>query len=86
LVDARTRTVRAGMESDDVTGAVVPPIHLTSTFAFRGYGAKRTYDYSRCAHMGVGPASGWSRRTTATAARIGCSAPGSDAANCRWTL
>jgi len=46
-VDTRTRTVRAGLESDDVTGAVVPPIHLSSTFAFRGYGEKRTYDYSR---------------------------------------
>jgi len=39
--------VRAGLESDDVTGAVVPPIHLSSTYAFRGYGEKRTYDYSR---------------------------------------
>ena len=42
-----TRSVRAGLESDDVTGAVVPPIHLSSTYAFRGYGDKRTYDYSR---------------------------------------
>jgi cystathionine gamma-synthase len=42
-----TRSVRAGLESDDVTGAVVPPIHLSSTFAFRGYGEKRAYDYSR---------------------------------------
>ncbi len=42
-----TRAVRAGLESDDVTGAVVPPIHLSSTYAFRGYGDKRTYDYSR---------------------------------------
>jgi cystathionine gamma-synthase len=39
--------VRAGLESDDVTGAVVPPLHLSSTFAFRGYGDKRKYDYSR---------------------------------------
>jgi cystathionine gamma-synthase len=30
-----------------VTGAVVPPIHLSSTYAFRGYGDKRAYDYSR---------------------------------------
>jgi len=36
--DAMTRAVRAGLESDDVTGAVVPPIHLSSTYAFRGYG------------------------------------------------
>lgn len=42
-----TRAVRAGLESDDVTGAVVPPIHLSSTYAFRGYGEKRAYDYSR---------------------------------------
>ena len=42
-----TRSVRAGLESDDVTGAMVPPIHLSSTYAFRGYGDKRAYDYSR---------------------------------------
>ena len=45
--DQVTRTVRAGLESDDATGAVVPPIHLTSTFAFRGFGEKRRYDYTR---------------------------------------
>jgi cystathionine gamma-synthase len=45
--DPITRAVRAGMESDDVTGAVVPPIHLSATYAFRGYGDKRAYDYSR---------------------------------------
>ena len=45
--DAQTRTVRSGLESDEATGAVVPPIHLSSTFAFRGFGDKRTYDYSR---------------------------------------
>jgi cystathionine gamma-synthase len=42
-----TRSVRAGLESDDVTGAVVPPLHLSSTYAFRGFGDKRKYDYSR---------------------------------------
>ncbi len=42
-----THTVRAGLECDDATGAVVPPIHLTSTFAFRGFGEKRHYDYTR---------------------------------------
>jgi len=42
-----TRSVRAGLETDDVTGAVVPPLHLSSTYAFRGYGDKRKYDYSR---------------------------------------
>ncbi len=42
-----TQTVRAGLECDDATGAVVPPIHLSSTFAFRGFGQKRGYDYTR---------------------------------------
>lgn len=42
-----TQTVRAGLESDEITGAVVPPIHLTSTFAFRCFGEKRGYDYTR---------------------------------------
>ncbi|HKT74906.1 MAG TPA: cystathionine gamma-synthase [Steroidobacteraceae bacterium] len=42
-----TQTVRAGLECDEVTGAVVPPIHLSSTFAFRCFGEKRSYDYTR---------------------------------------
>jgi cystathionine gamma-synthase len=42
-----TRAVRAGLESCDVTGAVVPPLHLSSTYAFKGFGDKRKYDYSR---------------------------------------
>jgi cystathionine gamma-synthase len=42
-----TQTVRAGIECDDATGCVVPPLHLTSTFAFRAFGEKRTYDYTR---------------------------------------
>lgn len=44
---AITRTVRAGLESDPSTGAVVPPIHLSSTFAFRAFGEKGRYDYTR---------------------------------------
>ena len=42
-----TQTVRSGLEWDETTGAVVPPIHLTSTFAFRCFGEKRGYDYTR---------------------------------------
>jgi cystathionine gamma-synthase len=42
-----TRSVRAGLETDDVTGAVVPPLHLSSTYAFSAFGEKRKYDYSR---------------------------------------
>ncbi len=45
--DVQTRAVRAGLESDPVTGAVVPPIHLSANFAFRSYGDKRAYDYTR---------------------------------------
>src|ERR1700738_649539 len=43
----RAQVVRSGLECDDATGAVVPPIHLTATFAFRGFGEKRAYDYTR---------------------------------------
>ncbi|MDP9204085.1 MAG: cystathionine gamma-synthase [Gemmatimonadota bacterium] len=42
-----TRAVRAGIATDLHHGAVVPPIHLTSTFAFDGFGRKRLYDYTR---------------------------------------
>lgn len=42
-----TRTVRAGIECGDETGCVAPPLHLSSTFAFRGFGEKRAYDYTR---------------------------------------
>lgn len=42
-----TRTVRAGLECDPQTGAVVPPIHLSSTFAFRSLGEKRPFEYTR---------------------------------------
>jgi cystathionine gamma-synthase len=41
-----THTVRAGL-GDEATGAVMPPLHLTSTFAFRGFAQKRSYDYTR---------------------------------------
>src|ERR1700733_3329681 len=45
--DVVTLAVRAGLESDEATGAVVPPIHLSTTYAFRGFDEKRPYDYSR---------------------------------------
>ncbi len=44
---ATTRAVRAGIGSDRHHGAVVPPIHLSSTFTFEGFGRKREHDYSR---------------------------------------
>ena len=46
-LSAKTLAVRAALDSDTQFGAVVPPIHLTSTFSFAGYGQKRAYDYSR---------------------------------------
>src|SRR4026208_418128 len=44
---APTCAVRAGIATDLHHGAVVPPIHLSSTFAFDGFGKKRLYDYTR---------------------------------------
>ncbi|WNL45489.1 cystathionine gamma-synthase [Dyella sp. BiH032] len=42
-----TRAVRAGIETDTQHGAVVPPLHLSTNYAFNGLGGKRAYDYSR---------------------------------------
>jgi len=42
-----TRAVRASIESDTQYGAVVPPLHLSSNFSFKGLGEKRQYDYTR---------------------------------------
>jgi cystathionine gamma-synthase len=46
-VSTATTAVRAAIESDTQHGAVVPPLHLSSNFAFEGFGAKREYDYTR---------------------------------------
>jgi cystathionine gamma-synthase len=42
-----TAAVRASLDCDTQHGAVVPPIHLTSTFSFKGFGEPRQYDYTR---------------------------------------
>ncbi len=42
-----TRAVRAGLESDVQHGSVVPPIYLSSNFAFEGFRKPRKYDYTR---------------------------------------
>ncbi len=42
-----TSAVRSGLETDNQHGAVVPPLHLSSTFTFAGYQRKRPYDYTR---------------------------------------
>ena len=42
-----TRSVRAGLESDLQHGSVVPPIYLSTNFAFEAYRKPRKYDYTR---------------------------------------
>ncbi|HMO10838.1 MAG TPA: PLP-dependent transferase, partial [Actinotalea sp.] len=43
-----TRAIHAGQGADPTTGAVVPPIHLSSTFRQDGVGVLRSgYEYSR---------------------------------------
>lgn len=43
-----TRTVHAGQEPDELTGAVAPPIYQTSTYAQEGVGrSRRGYEYAR---------------------------------------
>ena len=43
----RTRAIHVGQEHDPATGAVVPPIHLASTFVQPGAGVWGQFDYSR---------------------------------------
>jgi len=45
--NSATLAVRAAIESDTQHGAVVPPLHLSSNFAFAGFNEKRQYDYTR---------------------------------------
>jgi len=42
-----TLAIHAGQPTDLATGAVMPPIHLSSTFAQNGPGEHRGYEYSR---------------------------------------
>jgi cystathionine beta-lyase/cystathionine gamma-synthase len=43
----RTRAIHVGNEPDPQTGAVVPPVHVASTFVQPGAGQWGEYDYSR---------------------------------------
>jgi cystathionine gamma-lyase len=43
----RTRAIHVGQECDSATGAVVPPIHVASTFVQKEAGKWGEYDYSR---------------------------------------
>ena len=43
-----TRAIHAGQEPDPATGAVIPPVHLTTTYKQDGVGGLRGgYEYSR---------------------------------------
>lgn len=42
-----TRSVRRGIASDSQHGAVVPPVYLSSMFAYETLDRKRTHDYTR---------------------------------------
>lgn len=42
-----TLVARYGVNSDESHGAVIPPLHLSSTFAFQKFGQKGRYDYTR---------------------------------------
>ena len=39
---------RAGLETDSQHGAVVPPLYLSSNFAFKQFEKEQRYDYTRC--------------------------------------
>jgi cystathionine gamma-synthase len=42
-----TRAIHAGQEPDPATGAVVPPVHFTTTYAQEAVGIHKGYEYSR---------------------------------------
>lgn len=43
----RTRAIHIGQKADRQTGAIVPPIHVASTFVQPGVGVRAEFDYSR---------------------------------------
>ncbi|MEM6366488.1 MAG: aminotransferase class I/II-fold pyridoxal phosphate-dependent enzyme, partial [Planctomycetota bacterium] len=45
--DFRTRAIHDGHEPDPATGAIVPPLHVASTFVQPGAGTWGEFDYSR---------------------------------------
>ncbi len=42
-----TTCVRAAVATDTSHGAVIPPLHLSTNFTFKGLGERRQYDYTR---------------------------------------
>ena len=46
----QTKAVRAAVHTDTQHGAVMPPLYLTSNFAFEAPGQSGAYDYTRTAN------------------------------------
>jgi len=45
-----TKTIHGGQKHDPATGAVMPPIYQTSTYAQSSPGVHKGYEYSRAAN------------------------------------
>ncbi len=45
-MEFRTRAIHVGNQRDPQTGAVIPPVHLTSTFVQPGAGVWGEFDYT----------------------------------------
>ena len=43
-----TIVTRTGLETDSQHGAVIPPLYLSSNFAFKQFEKEQKYDYTRC--------------------------------------
>ena len=42
-----TRAIHAGQSPDPTTGAIMPPVYMTSTYVQEAPGITKGYDYSR---------------------------------------
>jgi len=49
-ISKNTIAIRTALESDEQYRAVIPPIYLTSTFAYKEIGVEQRYDYTRSAN------------------------------------
>lgn len=45
-----TRAMRTGIGTDVSAGAVIPPIHMSTTYTFAGFDQPRAHDYARAAN------------------------------------
>lgn len=81
----RTKAIHVGNDIDPTTGAVVPPIHLATTFVLPGMGASAEYDYSR---TGNPTRAGFETTLTALEAGVGALAfaSGMAATTCVFNL